>query len=401
MQTSWGRGLSGKLARWAIRGVEEERTDEIRLRLGLLQGACIAVVNGVIFLLKFVSGILLGSIALVADSVDSLFDVAGGLIIWFSASWSNKPRDAEHPFGHGRIDLIAGLVMGVLLVVTGLELLRESVARVIRPIDYVAPWWLIGVVAATIPGKEWLASLARLISARTGSATQKAGYWYMRFDSITTVIVCTGLIGSRYGWGKLDGWIGGGIALWIGWTGVRLAKETISGLIGEAPSEEEVNALARIAAMASGVHGVHGVTMHTYGNEKHVSLHIEADAVKSATELHDLAEQVEAEIERRTKYKAIVHVDPIDRSHPSYDRAHSELANFMASEKRALGFHDLRVVGEGRAMVISVDVVLPMECSVEEEADIKSRLVEVLRSVWPFAERIDVSVERGFSARSG
>jgi cation diffusion facilitator family transporter len=401
-RTSGGRrGLAAMLVRRAVRNMSFESHDAKRLRLGLVQGWCAVVANGVIFAAKLALGIYLSSISLIADSVDSVFDVLGGAIIIASAHWSRRPRDVEHPYGHGRIDLVASLVMAVLLIVAGIELARASVMRILNPESYCPPWWLIGVVAATIPVKEWLTSLSRIVSEETDAATATAGYWYQRFDSLTTSVVCLGLVASRFGWPAADGWIGLAIAIWIARTGVKLAQDAISPLLGEAPTMQEVNAVMQAAASQEGVRGVHGVLMHKYGDTRVVSLHIEVDAAKTAGELHDVAERVEAEVEEQTKCRAIVHVDPIDHTHPLYERVREEVARSVAQDARVLGFHDLRVSGSGENLNISMDLVIALNLDKAAEAEIRKGVVDFLRTVFPQAAEIKITLEGSFASSGG
>ena len=124
-------------------------------------------------------------------------------------------------------------------MVLGIELIHSAVGRILRPQQYVASWWIIGLVAATIPAKEWLAIFSRRISAATGSSSLEVDYWFHRFDSITSASVCLGLLLSRYGWASVDGWIALVIAMVIVWTAFTLVKSTISPLLGEAPTQEK------------------------------------------------------------------------------------------------------------------------------------------------------------------
>lgn len=386
---------------WLIRLVVgpdvDGRNPVMRSRLGILQGWTSVAINTTIFLLKCAMGIMLGSIALIADSIDSLFDVVGAGVLLTGFYWSRKPRDREHPFGHGRMDLVAGLIMSILLIVVSVELVRASVHRILHANEYVAAWWVIGVVALTIPLKEWLARLAHGIAMRTGSASLEAGYWYQRFDAITSSVVCIGLILSRYGWWGVDGWIGLAIAGVIAWTGIRLVLRAIGPLIGEAPSEEEVTAVVQAAGQLDGARGVHDVIIHKYGDVKLVSLHVEVDARKSALDVHDLAERVEDEIERATGCKAIVHVDPVDRTHPSYEHVRKCVAEVAAQDSRIAGFHDLRVWGDRGVLDMSVDIVVGLTVATAEYPEIESAVRARIRTCEPGLRDVVIGMEVAYS----
>ncbi|MBP7829263.1 MAG: cation transporter [Kiritimatiellae bacterium] len=396
--TSQVPGASGGwIARWLHRVAGDRPATERKARLGLLQGWASIGVNTGVFLTKLMLGLVLGSIALVADSADSFFDVVGsGIVVW-SIHWFRRPRDREHPFGHGRMDLVAGLIMAVLLVVVGIELARTSADRILHPPDYVAPWWMIAVVALAVPLKEGLATFSRRISEATGLSSMEASYWYLRFDAITSATVTLGLILSRWGWTAVDGWIGLFISGVVAWTGIRLVIGGIGPLVGEAPTKEEVDGVEQAAARVPGVRGVHDVILHKYGDVKLVSFHIEVDAARSALEAHDLAERVEDEVESVTGCKAIVHVDPVDRGHPAYGRVRGWLQQFVAGDERLVGFHDLRVSGEAHGFEVSVDLVvsvdLPEKAYAEVAAGVRDRLREGISGIG----EAKVSVEAAYS----
>ncbi|HSA19739.1 MAG TPA: cation diffusion facilitator family transporter [Kiritimatiellia bacterium] len=354
-----------------ILGVAGDREALARkARLGLLQGWASVGVNALIFLVKLILGLALGSIALVADSADSFFDVVGsGIVVW-SIHWFRRPRDREHPFGHGRMDMVAGLIMAVLLVVVGIELGHSSANRILHPPAYLAPWWMIAVVALAIPLKEGLATFSRKISEATGLSSMEASYWYLRFDAITSATVTLGLILSRRGWTVVDGWIGLFVSGMVAWTGIRLVIRDIGPLVGEAPTKEEVDGVEQAAARVSGVREVHDVILHKYGDVKLVSFHIEVDAARSALDAHDLAERVEDSVEQVTGCKAIVHVDPVDRGHAAYGRVREWMEQLVASDKRLVGFHDLRVGGGGESFEVSVDIVVSVDLPETGHAEI-------------------------------
>jgi cation diffusion facilitator family transporter len=368
-----------------------------KARLGLLQGWVSVGANSGIFLMKFILGLALGSIALLADSVDSLFDVFGSAIVVFSFYWFRRPRDREHPFGHGRVDLVAGLILAVLLIVVGIELARSSVGRILHPPEYLAPWWMIAAVALTVPMKEGLAVFSRKISTATGLSSMEASYWYLRFDALTSATVTAGLLLSRWGWTVVDGWIGLIISGVVAWTGIRLAIAGISPLVGEAPTREEVNGVEQAAARVPGVRGVHDVILHKYGDVKLVSFHIEVDAARSALDAHDLAERVEEVVEGVTGCKAIVHVDPVDRGHPAYGVVREWLEGLLALDKRLVGFHDLRVSGSGDIFDVSVDIVVSVDLPESAHHEIAESVRKGLGKELTGAQGVTISVEAAYT----
>lgn len=379
------RGFTGWLARQAVPSGADPKDAASRFRLGMLQGIVGIAANLFIFLVKIILGIVFGSIALIADSFDSLSDVAASVMIIAGAHWAGKPRDREHPFGHGRMEWIASLIVSILLVGVGLSLGKEAVVRIFRPNPYDAPWWLIAIVAASIPLKEWLAMFSRRLSLATGSTLIEAGYWNFRFDSAMAVMVCVALVCSKYGLAVVDGCMGLIIAGLIVHSGISLIRERISVLLGEAPSPEEIRRIEQWALRVPGVRDAHDIIVHKYGDYQLISLDIEVDARGTAMEAHRIAAQVEALIEDNCHAKAIVHVDPVDRSHRLYAEAEAALNSYVADHSEIQSCHDLRITDEDGGPVLSADIVMSTSTPESSHAriieDLKQHLSKRLHTV--------------------
>lgn len=369
---------------------------EDRTRLGLLQGWISAVVNFILCIIKFGLGLWMGSIALMADAVHSLSDVATSLIVVCGFYWARKPRDSRHPFGHGRIELVTALVMAVILVVLAIEFFRFGISRILAPRDLTVPAWMILVVGGTLVLKHWLAIFARVLARATGSTALRADYWHHVADALSTVLVLIALVASRMGWTGADGWAALGVAAFILYAGYITAKDAVHPLLGEAPPADEVRRIEEAACTVSGVRSVHDVIVHKYGEDRVVSFHIEVDAAGTALHAHNLAEQAEAVVEKRMGGKAIVHVDPVDRSHPQYDEAESMVHDVVSDHEDLTTFHDLRVDGPAHKLNLSVDVVTISGLHADQHARIEHAIKEILRERMPELQEIQVTVETGY-----
>jgi cation diffusion facilitator family transporter len=352
------RGFTGLLVRWFASGDASPRTPDMRIKLGMLEGWTSTVASLLLSSTKLVLGSITGSIAVIADGINNLTDVGSSLVVAFGFRWSRKPRDSDHPFGHGRIETVAALVLSITLIMVGLDVGKESVQRLLNPTAFTAPSWVVGLLALTTLFKEWLALFARKLARATQSKVLEADFWNHQFDVLSNAVVVLALIGSRFGWLSLDGWAGLVVSLFILYTGVRYARQSVSVLLGEGATKDEVMAVEKTAAEVAGVNGVHDILIHKYGDVKIASLHIEVDAEKPSLDVHDLAECVERAVEKATGCKAIVHVDPVDRRHPKYEQAKAFLKQLVAKDSRIVRFHDLRVTGKGVSFDLSVDVVV-------------------------------------------
>lgn len=393
------RGLTGWIVRAGLPGHTDPTTSHGRARIGLLQGVVSIVVNLVLFFLKGVLGFMLGSVALLADAVHSLSDVGSSLVLIIGFLWARKPRDSRHPFGHGRVELVTALVMAVLLIVLSIEFARTGIARIWAPRIYTAPWWMIGTVLVTLFIKQWVSIFAFRLARATESRALTADYWHHMADVLSTGLVIMALCASRYGWAGVDGWVGIGIAGFILYTGISTAREAISPLLGEAPDRKEVERIERVARSVPNVRGVHDLILHRYGEERVMSLHIEVDAAASAMEMHDIAERVEHEVEQLTDGKAIVHVDPVDRSHPQYREAENALRGVVSGHDQLSEFHDLRLEGPAHELSLSVDVVAMLGTEETAYPDIEQRVKEAIRQAIPGVTTVHVTVETGYHAR--
>lgn len=360
-----------------------------RRATGVLEGWVSVAVNLVVGTIKLVAGLAIGSISLVADAAHSFADlVTSGVVIWgFSAA--ARPSDREHPFGHGRVESIASLVIAVLLLVGALEFAVASVRHLLAPQPITASWVLLGVLALTLIAKEWLARFAFRLGQRIDSSALRADAWHHRSDVFATGVVILALVGARFGITWLDGAAGLVVAGVLGWTGVRLIKESADPLIGAAPPEKLLEGMRNVALSVPGVNGVHDLIVHRYGGLLISSLHIEVAAKHDAMACHDLAERVEEALMARFGGWAVVHVDPVDQAHPLYASLEKFLAERLGAFEGAPAFHDLRVVGGDAPCYVIFD----LKATPEESARLRAELVRDLKARFPQVAKVVVNLE--------
>lgn len=390
------RGITGLILRLARVRQVSHPSMATRAHIGLLQGWVSVVINAVLSVVKMALGLWSGSVALIADAVHSLSDVGTSMIVVCGFYWARKPRDSRHPFGHGRIELITALVMAVILVVLAVEFARFGIGRILAPRDLQAPLWMIIAVAGTVLIKQWLAVFAHELAGVSGSPALRADYWHHVADALSTVLVLAALIAARFGWVGVDGWAALGVAGFILYAGYITARDAIHPLLGEAPPPEEIQRVESAACSVAGVRGAHDVILHTYGDDRVISFHIEVDAAASALKAHDLAEQAEDAVEQSMGGKAIAHVDPVDRSHPQYGQAESTLADVVIDHQDLTAFHDLRIDGPAHRLSLSVDVVTVTGLSDARYPDIEQAIQQAIRERMPELKDVHVTVETGY-----
>ncbi|MBC8402341.1 MAG: cation transporter [Candidatus Marinimicrobia bacterium] len=323
-----------------------------RAQIGKFQGWISVIVNAVLFIIKFVLGLVTGAISLMADAFHTLSDVVSSAVVIWGFKEVEKPADEEHPYGHGRAEYIATLVISILLSVVGIEFIQSSIKRILDPQLIAVNWWMIAVVAVTIVFKELTARYAEFLSHRISSGTLQADAWHHRTDAISSLLVVIAMIAGRYGFYHLDGYAGVGVALIILWTAFEIARDAIDDLIGKPPTDEELEAIRQAAIGIDGVLGTHDITVHSYGSDKYVSVHIEVDARQHTLKTHDIAEAVEVAIDAKLNVNPTVHIDPVYTDHPLINEIKDFLQADLKNESVITSFHDVRIVDTADHKVI-------------------------------------------------
>ena len=352
------------VARWLVRKWIPDYRDvdnvKVRARYGGLEAWTSIAVNAVLFVVKLVLGLMIGSVALIADAIHTLSDTGTSIIILIGFRIAKRPGDKEHPYGHGRAESIATLIIAVLLIVTGLELLRSAALRIYRPALTVEriSWVVGGILVGAILIKELLARFAHELGVTIKSKTLEADCWHHRSDAFSTVLVLVAMVGAHYGYLRVDGMAGVAVALIVIWSGYIIMREAVGPLLGEKPSAELLGEIEKTALLLPGVRGVHNVMVHRYGQINLVSLHIEVPDDKPAGELHALSEEVEDAISAKLGGDAVVHIDPLNAEHERYAEVREVVMQETARDDRIGSFHDLRITEADGQVQAEFDIVV-------------------------------------------
>lgn len=334
------------IAKKLIRDKRPADIPEVRAKYGILEGWISIIINLFLFGIKITAGIKVQSTALIADAVHTLADSATSIVVIVGFKISQKPSDVEHPFGHGRVEPIATLIIAILLFVAGFELLHHSIQSILTPSNSRAGYMIIYIILGTVVIKELLARFSFAIGDYIDSDALKADALHHRSDVFATLLVVVALIASRYGYYNVDGIMGCLVSLIIFYSAYMIAKDAISPLLGEAPPPEFLEQIEALCLSIPGVLGVHDIISHKYGQNRITSLHIEVSHKKSAVELHTIAEQIEDAIGANTNGIAVVHIDPVNKNHPGYAAVSNIITASIENDHRINSFYDLKIIGE-------------------------------------------------------
>lgn len=341
----------------------------MRTAYGNLAGAVGIVCNALLCAAKLLMGTLFGSISVTADAVNNLSDASSSIITLVGFKLSAKPADKEHPYGHARIEYLAGLAVSVLIIVIGFELARTSFGKILHPTPVAFSWLTVAVLAGSIGVKLWMAMFNRTIGRRIGSATLEATASDSRNDVISTAAVLAALVLGQATHLVLDGWMGLAVALFILYSGIGLIKETVDPLLGEAPSEELARHIARKVLSYDGVLGTHDLMVHDYGPGRcFASVHVEMAAEKDVLESHDIIDNIERDFHDNDNIHLVIHYDPIQTGDRAVGTLHAWMEGQLKTISPQLSMHDFRAVRGPTHTNLIFDVVVPAGFALDDAA---------------------------------
>ncbi len=293
---------------------ELQHMEKHKTTVGYIISSLSIALNIVLFIIKYWVGVLSASVAIVADAWHTLSDTLTSLVVLISFKISSVPPDKKHPYGHGRAELIAALVVGILLAVVGFNFFVESIHRLIDRQAAAYGTLALIVIAASVVSKEAMAQVSIRAGRRTNSRSLIADGWHHRSDAISSLLIFIGIVaGQRFWW--TDGVLGLVVSLLIFHATFGILKDTISALLGEEPDEEEI---ARIISLSSqltphDLH-VHNPRVHDYGQHRELTLHIYLPADMRLSEAHEIGTALENAIKKEMGIEATVHIDPDSRA---------------------------------------------------------------------------------------
>lgn len=355
-------------------------TPQGREAYGRLSGIVGIVCNVILGIMKLIVGTVSNSVSITADATNNIADAGSSIVTLIGFRLSEKPADEDHPYGHARTEYIAGLIISFLILHIGFDILADSFAKILHPEESIFSWVTVIILAVSMVIKGWLCVFNKSLDKRIKSKTLAATSADSRNDVISTGAVLLALIISRFTGFNLDGYMGVCVAAFIIYSGIGLVKETVSPLLGQAPSKEMYESLEKEIMSYEGVLGVHDLMVHSYGPGSYfASAHIEMDAKKDVLVCHDIMDTIERDILEKLKVHIVVHLDPTILDCQETNHLKEMVSEILYDIDPVLTFHDFRVVVGDKNKNVLFDVVVPpaYKYSDEELKDIlKNRINE-------------------------
>ena len=337
-----------------IHDAEDTGNQRVRGAYGTL-ASCVGIgTNLLLALAKFLVGIATGSVAVTADAANNLSDAGGSIVSLVSVRLAQKPMDREHPYGHGRMEYIGALGVGVLILLMGVELLKSGVESILSPQALNFGWIPLGILLMSILAKGWLYGFYTKLGKAIDSATLLAAAKDSVSDVLATSAVAVSMLVGRFlGW-PVDGWMGTAVALVVLKAGYDVCKDTVDSLLGGTPDKALGQEIIKRLMRYDQILGVHDLMLHDYGPGRCVaSIHAEVPADGNILELHEIIDRAEREIGEELHLPICIHMDPIVSGDPETDRAEAAMKEYLTSLNPALKLHDFRrVPGEKQVNLI-------------------------------------------------
>ena len=385
------------LCRIFIKNREDVKNPEVRGKYGVLCGIVGICFNVLLFLLKLLAGIFSKSVAVVADALNNLSDAAASVVTILGFRLSSKKPDADHPFGHGRMEYLSGLVVAMLILLMGFELLKSSVEKIRLPEAIEFSWLSVVILLAGIACKFYMSHYNRVIGEKINSTAMKATAADCLSDCISTAAVLAATLISHFFQWNIDGWVGLAVACFILYAGYNAAKDTIDPLLGQAPDPDLVLDIEKTVLEYHPIQSIHDMIVHDYGpGRMMISLHAEVPADGDLLAMHDTIDLAEQALRDKFGCDSVIHMDPIvtDDEHVLHMR--SKMAQLVKVMDERVTVHDFRMVTGPTHTNLIFDVACPFDLSLSD-SEVK-RQVEAIVDLLDGNYKAVVTVDRIYAA---
>lgn len=356
------------LSRWFIPDRDQTQDPQVRRQYGYLCGGLGIALNLLLFLGKFIAGSLCGSIAITADAFNNLSDAGSSLVTLLGFKLAGQKPDTEHPYGHGRMEYVSGLIVAMLILLMGFELAKTSIEKIVSPEPVEFRWVSVGILLCAIAVKLYMAAYNRAVGKRIQSAAMKATAADSLSDCAATAAVLLSSLLGHWCNVALDGWAGILVAVLILRAGYGAAKDTVSPLLGQAPDPALVQSIQELVLSFPEIRGVHDLMVHDYGPGRlMISLHAEVPADGDLLALHDTIDCAEQALRDNFGCQAVIHMDPIDTNDETVCRVREQMEQLVRLLDPRVTVHDLRMVAGPTHTNVIFDVACPFDLKLTDE----------------------------------
>ncbi len=369
------------LVRRFIKDSEAVTNPKVREQYGVLSSIVGVCCNIVLFAVKFSLGILSGSVAITADAFNNLSDVGSCLVTMLGFKMASKPADADHPYGHGRIEYLSGLVIALFILMVGLEFIQNSVEKILHPEPVAFSMAVLCGLLASIVVKLWMNRFNTTLSKKINSASLAATAADSISDVMATSVTLFSVLAGRFTTLPVDGVMGVVVSVMILKAGYEIAQNTLTPLLGSRPDPELVREIKRLMLQYDGIVGVHDLIVHDYGPGRiFASAHAEVPLTNDVLYSHDIIDNAERDIARELNIHMVIHMDPIQTDNEELNRTRMQVVQKMKELDSSFSIHDFRMVTGPTHSNLIFDVLIPIDHKTpdtEVARQVQAKLLEI------------------------
>ena len=383
------------LVRLFIKDCDNVTDPAVREKYGILSGAVGIVLNLLLSAGKLFAGLMTGSISITADAFNNLSDAGSSVVTLVGFKLAGQKADDGHPFGHGRMEYLAGLLVSLMILLVGVELGKSSIGKILRPEEVAFSLASTAILAASILVKLWMGYFNRGLGRKIGSAAMAATAADSLSDAVATTAVLAGTLVNRFAHVNIDGWVGLAVAVFILRAGWGAARDTINPLLGESPDPELVKQLRDLVLSHPQVVGMHDLIIHDYGPGRRLcSFHAEVPQDADILAAHDAIDHIEREIQEKFGIETTVHMDPIATADEKVNQLRRQVADLARVVEPEMTIHDFRVVRGPTHTNVIFDAVVPHKCRLTDE-EVQERLRRAVTALDPTYQAV-IQLDRAY-----
>ncbi len=370
------------MVKFFLKNNDDNLDGKARERYGVFASVVGILTNGALFLVKILIGLFTGSISIIADAFNNLSDGLASVITLVSFKLSERPADEEHPFGHGRTEYIASLVVAIFIGILGSEIFKSSVEKIFNPQDIEITLPILILMIFTVIAKIWQSKFYKKIGNKIDSKVLLAA----SKDSLSDVVVTSCTILSAgimfFTSRNIDGIIGLLVSAFLFKSAYDVAADTLSTIIGESPSEELCTKIKDEVESYDGILGVHDLIVHSYGANKYiVTLHAEVSSENCIVESHEIVDRAEYEVGKKLGIHLTLHMDPVDSQNPRLNTIKYLVNSLIEKKYNGADCHDFRFVTAGKKTNVIFDLEIPHSYDTEMQYNAVKELKKTIKNI--------------------
>ena len=386
------------LVRHFVKNHEDVEKVSVRTAYGVLASVVGIFCNVLLFVVKGAVGFFLHSVSVMADAFNNLSDAGSSVVGLVGGRMASKPADEEHPFGHGRIEYIAALVVSFLVLQVGFTFFKDSIRKIQNPEELKFQAVSVIILVLSIGVKLWMGMFNKKLGKKIDSKVMMATATDAMGDVVTTTATIASVLFFRITGINIDGIVGIGVSLVVMWAGIGIAKDTLEPLIGEAVAPEEYVRISRFVEKYEGIVGSHDLIVHNYGPGRSMaSIHAEVPNDVDIEVSHEIIDRIERDAAKRLGIFLVIHMDPVETKDEHVLEVRHQVEQILDAVDSRVSIHDFRMVDGKEQINLIFDMVVPFEYSTQKQNELKMTLRKLLQMADKRYQCV-ITIERSYVA---